>query len=231
MAAGIAASGYPEKDIAIVPNSSDLDFFKRDPDRGNTFRRQIGVAENEILVGYVGTLGFINDVGYLVRLAAALQADKRFKFIVVGEGQEREHVESLGRELGVLEKNFFMIRGMPKEEIPAVLSAVDIATSTVLPIPELEHNSANKFFDALAAGCCMAINHGGWQSEVLREADAGIQLSLDLARAASELQEIADVPGRIDELGTNGRRLAEERFSRDKLTAEIELVLAEAIAE
>ena len=231
MAAGVAAAGYPKNRIAIVPNSSDLDFFQRDPVRGSAFRRRIGIAEDKILVGYVGTLGYINDVGYLVRLAAALRSDSRFNFVVVGDGQERKYVEELARELGVFQNNFFLIPGMAKEDVPAVLSAVNIATSLVLPIPEWQSNSANKFFDALAAGCCVAVNYGGWQSELLSEADAGIRLSTNPGHAALELQALADDPDRLNEFGQNARRMAEERFSRDKLTADIELVLAEAIEE
>lgn len=231
MAAGVAAAGYPKNRIAIVPNSSDLDFFQCELARGRAFRRQIGIAEDKILVGYVGTLGRINGVGYLVRLAAAMQSDRRFCFMTVGDGQEREQLVTLARELGVLQKNFYLLPGIAKEDVPAVLSAVNIATSLFLSIPEMENNSANKFFDALAAGCCIAINYGGWQSELLREADAGIRLSNDPGRAALELQALADDPDRIRELGQNARRMAEERFSRDKLIADIEKVLAGAIEE
>lgn len=231
MAAGIVAAGYPKDQIAIVTNSSDLESFRRDAERGRAFRRQMGIDEDKILVAYAGTLGRINGVSYLVRLAAELQSDDRFCFLIVGEGQEREQLEALARELGVLKKNFFLIPGMPKESIPAVLSTVDIATSLFLPILEMESNSANKFFDALAAGCCTAINYGGWQADLLREADAGIRLSTDSGHAARELQALADDECRIRELGQNARRLAEERFSRDTLTAEIENILVEAIEE
>ena len=231
MAAGVVAAGYPNERIIVVPNSSDLEFFRRDPARGQAFRKQLGISDHQILVGYAGTLGRINGVGYLVQVAAALQSDSRFAFAVVGDGQEREIVEDLARKLGVWRRNFFLLPAMPKEDIPAVLSAFDIASSVCLPIPELESNSANKFFDALAAGCCVAINYGGWQAELLQESSAGLRLSSDPAHAASELLELASYPERIKIYGHNARRLAEERFSRDKLSATIEDVLAEAVVE
>jgi glycosyltransferase involved in cell wall biosynthesis len=115
--------------------------------------------------------------------------------------------------------------------MPAVLSALDVATSLFVPIRELESNSANKFFDALAAGCCVAINYGGWQADLLREAGAGIQLPRDPEQAARELQALANEPGKIKSCGENARRLAEQRFSRDELAARVEAVVAEAVAE
>ncbi len=231
MAEGVAATGYASDRISIVPNSSDLDFFRRDSERGHEFRQRLGIDENQILVAYTGTLGRINGASYLVHVAAALQDDDRFRFLIVGDGQERKTVEVLANSLGVIEKNMVLMSALAKSEIPAVLSAVNIATSLFLPIREMESNSANKFFDALAAGCCLAINYGGWQSELLGSADAGIQLSNEPLQAAAELQHLATDRDRILTMGDNARRLAENQFSRDKLVSRVERTIIEAVNE
>jgi glycosyltransferase involved in cell wall biosynthesis len=231
MAAGVAGTGYPAHRVSVVPNGSDLDFFRRDRTLGSEFRQMLGIPDDKIVVGYAGTLGRVNGVEYLVRLAAALKGDDRFAFLTVGDGQERERVAQLAREHGVLNQTFLMVPELAKAKMPAVLSAVDVATSLFLPLPEMEANSANKFFDALAAGCCVAINYGGWQAELLQEARAGIRLGIDPQQGAKDLQALADHPGRITSFGLNARRLAEERFSRDALAAQIEAILSEAVAE
>jgi glycosyltransferase involved in cell wall biosynthesis len=231
MAEGVVHTGYPSARTRVIPNGSDLELFRRDPARGRALRQRLGFSDDQIVVGYTGTLGRANGVGYLVQLAAALQADARFVFLCVGDGHEREQVAALARELGALDRNFHLIAQMPKTEMPAVLSALDVATSLFVPIRELESNSANKFFDALAAGCCVAINYGGWQADLLREAGAGIQLPRDPEQAARELQALANEPGKIKSCGENARRLAEQRFSRDELAARVEAVVAEAVAE
>ena len=123
-----------------------------------------------------------------------------------------------------------MILGsLPKSQMPDVLSAADISTSLFIPIPEMEANSANKFFDGLSSGCCMAINYGGWQASLLRDYGAGIQLSRDVQAASCQLRDLADFPGRIAEAGRNARRLAELRFSRDSLILKLEQVLNQVI--
>jgi glycosyltransferase involved in cell wall biosynthesis len=158
-----------------------------------------------------------------------LKTDPRFVFLTVGDGQEYEKVEALARSEQVLGGNFLMLAKIAKAEVPAVLSAVDVATSLFLPIPQMESNSANKFFDALAAGCCVAINYGGWHAQLLREAAAGIRMDCDPRRAAGDLKALADDPARIGSAGLNARRLAEERFSRDDLAAKVEAVLTGVI--
>jgi len=226
MADGVRRSGYPQEKVTMVPNASDLEFFKRNIALGRAYRTQLGIDDGKILVGYLGTLGRINGIAYLVRVAAALKGDPRFVFLTVGDGQEREQVAALARTENVLDRNFLMLSKIPKIQVPALLSAVDVATSLFLPIPEMESNSANKFFDALAAGCCVAINYGGWHAQLLRDAKAGIELAADPRRAAAQLQALADVPGGIETAGLNARRLAEEKFSRDELAASIQGVLA-----
>lgn len=229
MAAGAARVGYPEERITVVPNGADLDFFRRDMPRAREFRSALGISEDQIIVGYAGTLGRINGVGFLVRVAALLRDDSRFAFVVVGDGQEREAIDSLARELSVLNRNFYMLPAVPKAKMPIVLSAFDITTSLFLPIPEMEANSANKFFDALAAGCCVAINYGGWQASLLREARAGVRLNPEPHAAAQDLKALASDPNAIQEFGRNARQLAESQFSRDELAARVEAVITEAV--
>ena len=228
MAEGIVRSGYPRERVVIVPNAADLDLFRRDASSGLEFRRRMGIDEGKILVAYLGTLGRINGVCYLVRIAAALKGDARFVFLAMGDGQEREQIAALARAEEVLERNFLMHPTIAKARVPAVLAAVDVATSLFLPIPAMESNSANKFFDALAAGCCVAINYGGWHAQLLQSAGAGIRLNSDPRLAAAQLQALADEPGRIKSAGLNARVLAEENFSRDVLAAKIDAVLTGA---
>jgi glycosyltransferase involved in cell wall biosynthesis len=231
MAAGVARTGYPGGRIIVIPNGCDLAFFERNIERGRAFRQRLGISNDRIVVGYAGTLGRINGVGYLVHVAAALKADHRFVFLLIGEGQERVQIEAAAREHDVLNRNLIMHGKIAKTGMADVFSGLDVATSLFLPIPEMESNSANKFFDALAAGCCVAINYGGWQAELLNEAGAGVRLSRDPQSAARQLQSLADDPERLKAAGRKARLLAVERFSRDKLAAQVESVLTQAIAE
>ncbi len=230
MAEGVARAGFDAGRITMVPNAADLAMFRRDEARGAQFRASLGLGADQVLIAYVGTLGRINGVAYLARLAAACREDARLSFLVVGDGLERLPVQALARELGILDRNFHMLERVPKSDVPALLSAVDIATSLFLPIPEMQANSANKFFDALAAGCCVAINYGGWHAQLLREHGAGLRLADDPAAAAAQLSTLAADRNALRACGVNARRLAEARFSRDDLAAQVGEVLLRTAA-
>lgn len=229
MAEGVARTGYPRDRIAVVPNAADLEEFRRDTAAGLEFRRKLGIADEMILVAYVGTIGKVNGLKYLVDVAHALRDDPRLTFLIVGDGRERLAVEALARERGLLDRNFRMLAPMLKRDVAAVLFATDVALSLCLPIPELEANSANKFFDALAAGCCTVVNYGGWQAELLETYGAGMRLPADPKAGATLLRELAGDRARITRAGHNARRLAEERFSRDRLASRMADVLADAV--
>jgi glycosyltransferase involved in cell wall biosynthesis len=223
---GVVSTGYPADRVTVIPNGADLDLppIHHDMVR-ETFRARLGIPREAVLVVYTGTLGKINGVGYLANLANAMRSDPGVYFLTVGDGQEFESVKAQASASGCLDRNFFMLRQVPKREVPAITVAADVAVSTVIPLPELEANCANKFFDALAAGRCVAINHGGWQEELLVANGAGFRLSRNIVEAADQLRVWSRDPSRIRDAGRRARRLAEDLFSRDQLAVRLEKLL------
>jgi glycosyltransferase involved in cell wall biosynthesis len=230
MKAGILRTGYPAHRVHVIPNAADLDLFDVPPGRGRQFRARHPWLGERPLVVYAGAVGKIHGVDYLARVAAAARtAAPEIRFAVVGEGGERERVEALARDLGVLGANFFMLPALPKAEMPAILSAADLATSLCIDLPALWDNSANKFFDALAAGRPIAINYQGWQADLLAETGAGIVLDArNVDAAARDLTRALRDGAWLDGAGRAASRLARERFSRDRLASELEAVLLAA---
>ena len=232
MKEGVVRAGYPAERVAVIPNSADLALFDVPASKGAEFRAKYPWLGDRPLVLYAGTLGTINGVEYLARLAAALkERAPEVRFLVIGHGPDEEKIRNLARELGVLDHNFFMIPKVPKADMPAVLSATTVATSLFIDLEEMWVNSANKFFDALASGTPVAINYGGWQAELLKESGAGIVLDPhDTEGSAQRLWEKLSDEVWLEQAGKNSRKLAETNFSRDELAKQLETVLLRANA-
>lgn len=233
MAEGVAAAGVAASRIAVVPNAADLDLFDVPDSAGEAFLERHPDLPEGPLVVYAGALGRINGVGYLVEMAGAMAGiDPSVGFLVAGDGREREEVLRRARQLGVLGRGFHWTPPLPKAEVPALLSASTVASSLVIDLKPAWKNSANKFFDALAAGRPVLINYGGWQAELLRETGAGLVLPPGQpVRAARLLHDLLSSPTRVREMGRAARRLAEERFGRDRLARRLQGVLEEAVRE
>ena len=228
---GIVRVGYPPEKVDVIPNGSDPDFANVSEELGTEFRLKNNIPLNVTLMVYAGTLGRVNGVGYLVKLAAALVDDPRFFIFVIGDGVENEKILSLARASGVLGKNFLMAQPVPKAQMPQVLSAADIVISTIIPVPALEANSANKIFDGMSAGRCIAINHGGWLATLLRDTDAGLVLSQNIDDAALQIREILDSPEKLALKKQHAQELANNVFSRDILAEKLESILSNVVRE
>lgn len=233
MAEGVVRVGYPAERVVEIPNSCDTALFDVVPDAGAAFRAEHpGLGDGPVVV-YCGTLGRLNAVGYLAAVAGEMSAiDPDVRFLVVGDGADEEAIRERARECGVLDRTFFMMSSRPKQEIPRILSAAAVCTSLFAPVPEMENNSANKFFDALAAGRPVAINYGGWQASIVEEESIGVVLDpLDPRAAAESLNAFLASSDRVERARANARRLARERFGRDELAVLLERVLSEAVAQ
>ena len=216
---GVVASGYNPEKVHVIPNSCDLDFFSvTDNDEASyRFRSENNIPDNAKLIVYCGAFGRINGVDYLVDLASSLSDVPDIYFLAIGDGAEFENVAKLAEFHGVLNKNFRLLPGVSKAEMPHILAAADVAISLFIPLKEMEANSANKFFDALAAGLPVLLNYGGWQSKLLSDNEAGLQLDRDIKVAAYQLRQLLSDSRKIRKWGLNARNLGESQFSRDDL--------------
>jgi glycosyltransferase involved in cell wall biosynthesis len=227
MAAGVAAQGFPPERIKVIPNGCDTDLFTVSPQQAQALRERHPWLGARPMVLYAGTFGVVNGIDYLVRVAARMwDLDPEVRFLLIGDGRTFDDVRRLAERLGVLDKNLFMMTGVSKASMPAILGAATISTSVFLPLTGMQDNSANKFFDALAAGRPVAINYGGWQAELLRDSGAGVVLDpADAEAAADRLAAVIRDDEWLAGAGRAARQLAVERFDRDRLFAEFAAVL------
>ena len=99
-----------------------------------------------------------------------------------------------------------------------------------LPLREMEANSANKFFDGLAAARPIAINYGGWQKDLIESHEVGIALDPhDYAEAATQIVSLVGDDSLCARLGGNARDLAAREFSRDRAATRLLEVLKQAM--
>ena len=230
MADGVVRRGIPRERVTVIPNSCDLALFDVPAERGDKIRAQLGLSEGQPLLVYTGTFGHINGVGYLVDLAEAMKTvAPEVRFLIVGAGVEFDKVQARAKALGVLDSNLFLWAPIAKNEVPDLLAAATVAASVFVPIKEMWNNSANKFFDALAARKPIAINYGGWQAELLEKHAAGLVLPPeDIPAAARQLADFLHDPQRVAAAGQAAARLGREQFDRDDMARKLEAVLTQA---
>ena len=170
---------YANKTKVVIPNISEL----------NRFKNTDGVIDLKEIIGftprfsilYAGTFGKVNGIDYAINLAEkTLKIDAKLVYIFIGRGAEKEAVIQLAKDKKVLNKNVFILEPVTKDDLSAWYNAVSMGSSFVIDIKELWANSANKFFDTLAASRPILINHRGWQANIIEKENIGYVLPAKL---------------------------------------------------
>lgn len=229
----VAKSGYPAEQITVIPNGCDVELFRQSNSEVSALRSSYEWLEHRPLVTYIGALGRVNSVDYLVRLAKfALEIDETIRFVVIGAGAESENVRKLARDLMVLDRNFFMLEQMPKLDVAAWFCASTMSIALVSgPRFIWKDATQNKYFDSLAAGRPVAANYDGWQAKLVSEQGAGIILdAADHKRAAKQLVNTIHDEQWLQKASKKAVELAETQFSRDQHAESLEDVLNIAVS-
>ena len=227
MKRGVVATGYDADRVAIIPNSCDSYFTNIDPNKVEPFVQKRAWINDNHLVVYTGTFGVINGVGYLVNLAEAVEKlNKNIKFLLIGGGLEFDDVKQKAKDRNLLDRTIFVEDATDKIDIAIVLSLATVATSLFIDLPEMESNSANKFFDALASGTPVLINYGGWQKDLVENNNLGLAVNgLKIDEVAQKLSDFVENSEQQKISSSEALRVAQDLFGRDTLAAKFEEIL------
>lgn len=230
MKAGVVATGVSSDAVTVVPNVSDTATFRVPAAQGQACRAAAGALGARPWVLYAGAFGRVNDLEWALRLAEGVaRLEPRVAFLFVGEGSEKGRFEAEARDRGLLGKTVFIRDSLPREELARLLSAATVLTSFFLDLPVMRTNSANKLFDAFAAGKPAVINYGGWQAELLEREGAGLVLDRrDVEAAARQLVAALADTAWLESAGAASRRLGDTVFAQDRLAVTFQAVLERA---
>lgn len=230
MKQGIMKTGYPSSRIAVIPNGCDNAVFTYDPHSSREFLAARPWLRQKPLLIYAGTFGIVNGLNYVVALAQQLLLmGSNVNILLVGDGSERDKLVRLAVKCKVLDVNLFFEQNIAKADISSLFSAATASSSFFIDLPEMRINSANKFFDSLAAGKPILLNYGGWMHDLVVNYQCGIAAwRRPLEDVARELDLRLNDEAWLVSAGHSARNLAESYFDRDLLASQLERVLRAA---
>ncbi|MDD3686010.1 MAG: glycosyltransferase family 4 protein [Bacteroidales bacterium] len=201
------------KTSVVIENISEINRFQNAKET-KILEEMIGFKPRFSIL-YAGTFGKVNGIHNVVILAELTkEIDPKLVYLLIGSGSEKDNIKELAIKKGVLNKNLFIFDPVSKNELPVWYKSVSMGSSFVIDIKELWANSANKFFDTLAAGKPILINHDGWQAEVIRGRNAGYILPANISiEVASSFVDYTYNSELIELQRKNALSLATEKYS------------------
>ena len=160
----------------------------------------------------------------LVVLAASrlLQRRNDFEVLLVGEGPERRAVERLVDELG-LSANVKLLGN--RDDVPDLLATAE----TALLASDYE-GCPLSVLEAMAAGVPVVATRVGGVPEIVADGETGLLVEPGQPDAlAAAIGSVLEDPSLRYSLGREGQRVARERFTRERMSADLaELYAAHA---
>ena len=206
---------YPHyKIIHVVPNCCDVDVIRPDID-GNMIRKKHH-WNNQFVFLHAGAMGQANNLDFVIDVAEQVKDKEDILFVLLGQGSQKPMLRKRMEKLNL--KNVEILPPVAKNTIPQYFAAADVALVIFGDYPILQHNSANKFFDALSAGKPVLLNYGGWQRELLEDNNAGAGCSLcHLEEFKEKVLNFYSHREKLTKMGRHARQLAENMFNRKVL--------------
>ncbi|MDP7395647.1 MAG: glycosyltransferase family 4 protein [Lentisphaeria bacterium] len=206
--------------VEVIPSGVDIAKFEKPSRPLPEIRRELGLAEDDRIIGYVGRLVELKGIGYMIRAMPAILAQvPQARLLIVGDGEFRPQLESLARELGVDERTCFV---GTRTDVPDMLAAMDVA---VLPTICAEA-MGRVLVEAAAAGKPVVATRLGGVGDVVRHDETGLIVAPEdadaLAVATITILTDAELATR---LGETARKQA-GKFSLDEMMRQLNRLYA-----
>lgn len=193
-------------EIELRPLGVDLDMFKPSAALRDQWRARSNVADDALVVAYVGKVIELKGVHVLVAAAIRLLAGgQALNVVIVGDAETR-YLASIKEQIAKAgqEGAFRFHPGVPQSELPGAYAAADIA---VWPRQE-----SMAVFEAMSTALPVVVSSRSGYRELVEGASGLTFTHDDDAALANVLRSLFD-PARRSTLGAAGRALVEREYS------------------
>jgi len=208
----ITELGAERKRIKLIYFGVDTQKFS--PGKGDVgFKETLQVEPSSLTIISLRSLSPIYDVESLIRaIPLVLGNIPNAKFIIAGDGEQRNYLETLAKSLRVSDRIRFVGR-IPNDELPRYLASSDIYVSTALSDAGLAASTA----EAMACELPVVITDFGNNRDWVKDGDGGFVIPTKnpviLAEKIVLLLKNEDVRRRF---GKINRSVIEERDNYEK---------------
>lgn len=226
--------------FAVIPLGLDLLVFADWRERGQSFREEFGVAEDETLIGIVGRLTEIKNHELFLQAAAAFNESfssgdtGRVRFVVIGDGPLRNKLEQLAASLGLAKQVIFAgSRRDPENFYPAldIVALTSRNEGTPLTLIEAMANARPVISTAVGGvvdllGDSVSPDSG----EPFKICQRGISVPPGDALAfAAGLEKLAANAALRRETGERGLQFVAGYYSKDRLLRDVKSLYADLL--
>ena len=207
--------------VRNVGVGTDLDRIAR-AQPSEALRQELGFGDSKV-VGVVAKLSRVKGHTHFLEAAAFIsRAYGNVRFLIVGDGPERNRLKRLAGELGLSGKVLFV--GV-RDDVPELVKLMD-----VLVLSSLSEGSPNILLEGMACAAPIVGTNVGGVPELVEDGVSGLLVDPgDASALSSAVLALLSDPERARAMGEKGRVKAVEQYDIDAVVARIEDVFSELL--
>jgi glycosyltransferase involved in cell wall biosynthesis len=200
----------PEK-IVVNPNGVDVERF-RPGVGGAEARHELGIRDDEVVAGFVGTFGPWHGVEKLAAAIKLVPANLPVRFLLVGSGSLHSPVEQQLEGDG----RVIFTGAVGHERVPKLLDACDLLVAPHVPLADGSEffGSPTKIFEYMAMGEGIVASRLGQIGEVLVDRETALLVEPgNVDELTSAIVELIQSEKLRVSLGRKAREVAERKHT------------------
>ena len=210
------------------PNGADLSYYNPSI-VSSDWRNDNGFIANDVLFLYAGIIGLAQGLEIILSAAEKLMDQPSIKFILLGNGPEKEKLQVIKQEKKLL--NVYFFDAVSKTLMPEIVKACDAAIIPLLKLPLFLGAIPSKIFENLAMEKAVILAVDGEARELF--------VNQGKCALYSEPENVDDLIKNVlllandsllrKELGQKGRTYVEQSFNRNTIAYNFHQELVEFV--
>ena len=204
----LVEEGFSPQAVNVIYNGIDVG-PRVNGTTSNRIREQLNLSPSALIIGSVGRLDPVKDIGTLLAATAHARRNLPAELIIIGDGPERSRLEAAAVENGLEQHVHFL--GY-RSDARDWLGACDVYVNT-----SVSEGISLTILEAMAARLPVIATQVGGTPEII-DSTCGILVPVRDAQAvAGALVQLARDPQRRRQLGHAARTRVEERFTLERM--------------
>lgn len=201
--------GIVPQRIVVIPNGLEVANFQNSSAmQRQAFRRQFGFNDNAVLVGIVANLRPVKEVDVFIEAARKVVGkNPQARFVVIGDGPEKNMLEALCRNLGLQSSIHFLGKRL---DVPDILSCLDIGV-----LSSGSESFSNAILEYMAAGLAVVCTDVGGAREAVDDGLNGFVVEPGDYCAMAERISLIIEKDLFADMGRRGREKAVSLYSHE----------------
>lgn len=208
--------GLPSHKVKTIINGVNMQKFNPDIQARLKTRQNLGLSDQDIVIGTVGRLSFEKDYETLLRaVAMVILRIPNVRLLIIGDGDLRSALVTLSKQLGI--KNYVQFLGV-RNDVPYLLNAMDIFALT-----SICEGMPNTILEAMCVKLPVVATNVGGMPEVVIDGRTGFLVQAKQPQEIAEaLIKIITFPKLLNQIREAGYQRVKTYFSLERMVQKYE---------